>query len=206
MLDSSLRRRIDPPLDAVGRRLARRGVTADQVTIAGSAIGLGAAAAIALGWPLTGLALIVLNRLCDGVDGAVARAGLSRGKGPTDRGGFLDITLDFVFYAAIPLAFAVVDPARNALAAAALLASFVASGATFLAFAIFAQKRGMTTSAQGGKSIYYLAGLAEGTETIAVFGAFCLWPAWFPLLATAFAAVCTVSAAARIVMGWKAFG
>jgi phosphatidylglycerophosphate synthase len=201
MLDSFLRRHIDPPLDAMGRVLARRGVTADQVTLAGWAVGLGAALAIALGAPLTGLAMIVLNRICDGIDGAVARAA-----GPTDRGGFLDIALDFMFYAAIPLAFAIHDPARNALAAAVLLAAFLANGTAFLAYAVIAAKRGLTTQAQGLKSIYYMVGLAEGAETIAVFCAFCLWPRAFPVLALAFAAVCALSAIARLIMGWKSFG
>ncbi len=198
MLDSTLRSWIDPPLDAIGRGLAARGVTADQVTLAGFGIGLGAAAAIASGYPMTGLALITLNRLSDGLDGAVARV-----HGPTDRGGFLDIALDFAFYAAIPLAFAMHDPAGNALPAAVLLAAFLANGATFLAFSTIAAKRGLTTSAQGMKSIYYVAGLAEGAETIAVFCAFCLWPTAFPWLALVFAAVCAASAAARIVMGWR---
>ena len=65
---------------------------------------------------------------------------------------------------------------------------------------------GLATSLQGEKSIYYLAGLAEGTETIAVFCAFCLWPAAFAVIALTFAAVCSVSAISRLVMGWRAFG
>jgi phosphatidylglycerophosphate synthase len=113
--------------------------------------------------------------------------------------GFIDIVCDFLVYAAIPLAFAIADPPANALAAAALLASFIASGVTFLAFATLAAKRGLTTAAQGPKSIYYLAGLAEGAETIIVFAAMMLWPAWFPALAFGFAGLCAVSAAARIV-------
>jgi phosphatidylglycerophosphate synthase len=206
MLDAFLRGWIDPPLNAIGQRLHARGVAADQVTVAGFAIGLGAAVAIAANYSSFGLGLIVLNRLCDGVDGAIARAALTGQSGPTDRGGFLDIALDFAFYAAIPLAFAVQAPAANALAAAFLLAAFLANGAAFLAFAAIAGKRGLTTSAQGAKSIYYVAGLAEGAETIVVFCAFCLWPAAFPWLAAGFAAVCIASAIARVVLGWRTFG
>ena len=200
MLDAVARPLVDAVLDPAGWWLARRGIAANHVTIAGCAIGLGAAAAIAVGHPLVGLGLIILNRVADGLDGAIARATRS-----TDRGAFLDIALDFIFYAAIPLAFAVHDPDRNALAAACLLAAFVANGCAFLAFATIAAKRGLTTSAQGAKSIYYLAGLAEGTETIAVFAVFCLWPAGFAWCAYGFAAICGVSTVARIVVGWKTF-
>ncbi len=89
--------------------------------------------AIALQHYVLGLALLLASRLADGLDGAVAR--LTQ---PTDRGAFLDITLDFLFYASIPLAFAIADPAANALPAAVLLAAFIGTGSSFLAFAVLA--------------------------------------------------------------------
>ena len=119
------------------------------------------------------------------------------------RGGFLDITFDFLVYGAIPLAFAIHDAYANALAAAFLLASFLANGSAFLAFSIMAERRGLTTMRHGLKSIYYLAGIAEGFETIVCMTAFCVWPEWFPHLATAFATLCFISAAARLILGWK---
>ena len=195
MFDARLRPLIDPPLNAAGRRLAAAGVAADAVTLAGFACGMGAALAVWAGTPLLAALLILANRLADGLDGAVARA-----RGRTDRGGYLDIVLDFFFYGAIPFAFALADPAANALAASALLLGFYMNGASFLGFAIMAEKRGLATSAQGAKSLYYLGGLAEGAETIAVFLAFCLFPAAFAPIAWAFAAVCAVSATARLVM------
>lgn len=198
MLDAAIRRLIDAPLNRAGRSLARRGYKADQVTIAGFVIGLGAAFTIAAGPLLLGLGLILLNRLADGLDGAVARASVR-----TDRGGFLDIALDFVFYAAVPTAFAVRDPANNAVAATILLASFLANGGAFLAYAVLAERRGLATTSQGAKSIYYLAGLAEGSETIAVFVVFCLVPAAFPWLAVSFAALCIASAIGRLLLGWR---
>ncbi|MFN8828688.1 MAG: CDP-alcohol phosphatidyltransferase family protein [Labrys sp. (in: a-proteobacteria)] len=199
MLDGLARRVIDPPLNAAGRRLAAAGVTADGVTTAGLVAGLGAAVAIALHAPLLGLVLIGLSRLLDGLDGAVARASAK-----TDRGGYLDIVFDFIFYGAVPLAFAVADPAM-AIPAAVLLFAFYVNGASFLAYAIFAAKRGLETRGRGDKSLYFTAGLAEGTETIAVFVAMCLWPAGFALLAYGFAALCLVTAAARIRLAVDAF-
>ncbi|MDG3042542.1 CDP-alcohol phosphatidyltransferase family protein [Roseicyclus marinus] len=200
MIDAALlplqRRLLTPP----GQWLAARGVRADHLTIAGCLVGLAAAGAAAMG--LYGLALLglALNRLADGLDGAVARV-----TGPTDRGAFLDIALDFVFYAAFPLGFVLADPGANALPGAVLIASFVISGTSFLAFASIAARRGLTAADYPSKGIYYLGGLTEGAETIAVFAAFCLFPAWFPVLASVFAAACAVTGLTRFAAGWRAF-
>ena len=200
MLDGLMRRLIDPPLIWAGRRLANRGVQADWVTLAGLAVGLASALAIVAAADPLALVLLLLSRLLDGLDGAVA--GASR---RTDRGGFIDIIFDFVFYGAIPLAFALRDPAANALAAAVLLFSFYVNGASFLAFAAVAAKRGLSSTARGVKSIYFTAGLAEGTETIVVFAFMMLVPAWFSGLAYAFAALTVVGSAARVALAWAAF-
>jgi phosphatidylglycerophosphate synthase len=164
----------------------------------GCALGLGSALAIVFGQFGIALMLLIANRIGDGLDGAVARATQR-----TDRGAFLDITLDFLVYAVMPLAFATWSPQTNSLPAAFLLASFVANGSAFLAFSIMAERRGFVTTRQGQKSIYYLGGIAEGFETITFMAAFCLFPREFPVLATIFAALCWVSVAGRLVLGWK---
>ncbi|WP_395174426.1 CDP-alcohol phosphatidyltransferase family protein [Roseibium alexandrii] len=199
MFDARLRPMIDPPLNAIGVRLANAGISANMVTVTGFCLGCLAAVSIAFGYFLAGFVLIALNRLFDGLDGAVARASQK-----TDLGGYLDITLDFFFYGAIPLAFAIQAPETNALPAAALLASFYANGSAFLAFAIMAEKRNLSTNHQGAKSLYYIGGLAEGTETIGLFLLMALLPSWFPILAWAFAGVCLVSASARVLIGLRA--
>lgn len=205
MLDGWMRRRIDRPLNLAGQAIARRGISAAQVTLAGLAAGLGAALLIALGAPgWAALALLGAGRIADGLDGAVARAAQDSAK-PSDFGGFLDIFCDIVFYAAVPLAFALRDPA-NGVAAAALLASFYINAASFLGFAILAEKRGLQTRAQGLKSLYYSAGLMEGSETIAFFTAFCLWPHQFQPLALLFAALCLLTALARAILARRQFG
>lgn len=196
MFDARLRPLIDPPLNKLGQRLADLGISANSVTLFGFCLGLLAALAIAFGACFLGFLLIAANRIADGLDGAIARI-----EGKTDLGGYLDITLDFFFYAAIPLAFAIHNPEANALPAAALLCSFYANGSAFLAFAIMAERKGLSTDAQGKKSLYYLGGLAEGTETITLFLLMALTPSWFPVLAWAFAAICAVSAVSRVVIG-----
>ena len=116
-----------------------------------------------------------------------------------------DITLDFLFYASIPLAFALADPAANALAAAVLLAAFIGTGSSFLAFAVLAERRGLKSLAYPSKGLFYLGGLTEATETLACFVAMCLWPAAFAPLALGFAALCALTVLARLRAGWLAF-
>ena len=130
---------------------------------------------------------------------------MARQTRPTARGGFLDISLDFLFYPAIPLAFAMADPPANALAAAVLLAAFVGTGTSFLAFAVLAAKRGLTSAAYPDKSFYFLGGLTEAAETLAFFVAMCLWPQHFAVLAYVFSALCVVTIGMRLYWGWKAF-
>jgi phosphatidylglycerophosphate synthase len=198
VLDRAAGRWLAPPLTRAAQALVRLGIGADAVTLAGFLLGLAAAAAIALQAYLPGLALLLTSRLFDGLDGAVAR--LTQ---PTDRGAFLDITLDFLFYAAIPLAFAIADPALNALPAAVLLAAFIGTGSSFLAFSVLAERRGLKSEAYPNKGLYYLGGLTEATETLVCFALMCLWPAGFPLLAYGFAVLCGLTVLTRLAAGWK---
>jgi phosphatidylglycerophosphate synthase len=200
LLDARLRRVIDPPLQAAAGSLVRVGLGADTVTVLGFGVGLLAMAAVALGHPALGLVLFLLNRLADGLDGAVARQTRL-----TDRGGFLDIVLDFILYSGIVFAFAVRDPA-DALAAAFLTFSFVGTSTSFLAFAIMAAKRGLSSEARGRKSLYYLGGLTEGTETILCFALFCLWPDAFTPVAWGFGALCWLTTAVRVLTGVRVLG
>jgi phosphatidylglycerophosphate synthase len=200
MLDRLALRWLAPPIQAVARGLVRAGIGADTISVVGFGIGIAGALAIALAQPLIGLALLLASRLCDGLDGAVAR--LTQ---PTDRGAFLDIALDFLFYASIPLAFAVADPAANALPAAVLLAAFIGTGSSFLAFAVLAERRGLHSTEYPAKGLYYLGGLTEATETLACFALMCLFPQHFALWAYGFAVLCALTTATRLMAGLKVF-
>ncbi|MDP2015298.1 CDP-alcohol phosphatidyltransferase family protein [Hydrogenophaga sp.] len=200
MLDRLIQQSLKPLLTRVARTLARAGAGADALSVIGFALGMAAALSIVWQHFMAGLVLLLLSRLMDGLDGAVAR--LTQ---PTDRGGFLDITLDFLFYASIPLAFAVADPVHNALPAAVLLASFMGTASSFLAFAIVAAKHNLASTEFPDKSFYFLGGLTEATETIAAFVAMCLWPQWFAPIAYGFAALCAITTALRIGWGWQRF-
>jgi len=198
MLDRFAIAALEPGLKRTARAIVRAGVGADAVTWAGFAIGAASVLAITQQQYLWGLALLLASRVADGLDGAVARL-----TSPTDRGAFLDIALDFIFYASIPLAFAVADPASNALPAAVLLAAFVGTASGFLAYAVMAERRNLSSAAYPGKGLYYLGGLTEATETIACFALMCLWPRHFAWWAYAFAAMCAVTIVARISAGWR---
>lgn len=193
MLDSRIRPLIDPPLDAIGKGLARAGVTANQVTIAGAVIGIAAGVAIGYRYYLLGLALVLLSRLLDGLDGAVARATKQ-----SDFGGYLDIVSDFAFYVAVPLGFGFAV-AANLPFAMILIASFTLTGISFLAYAVMAAKRGRETSAHGKKSFFYNTGLAEGTETIIAFVLMCLLPNNFAIIAVIYSAMCLITVIQRTI-------
>jgi phosphatidylglycerophosphate synthase len=198
MLDRYITPLIRPAVENMARALVRRGVRADHVTLAAFGIGLVAMVCIALRAYSIGAILILASRLCDALDGAVARQTQT-----TDAGGFLDIALDFLFYAGIVLAFALSAPKSNALPAAVLLTAFIGTTSSFLAFATLAAKRGIESMEYPDKSFYFLGGLAEATETLLFFMAMCLWPRWFPQLAYAFAVLCAITTFTRIVGGYQ---
>ncbi|MGI9355788.1 MAG: CDP-alcohol phosphatidyltransferase family protein [Rhizobiaceae bacterium] len=200
MLDAGIRKIIDPALNAGGRWLAAREVTANAVTWAGFGIGAAAAIAISFSWFWTGLVLLLLSRICDGLDGAVARAGLK-----SDLGGFLDIVLDFAFYGLIPVAFILVDPVANGIAGSLLLLSFYGNGASFLTFALMAEKRGIGEEERGSKSLFYTTGLTEATETIAAFVLMCIFPSWFDVIAYVFTAMVVFTTVNRLRQAYEMF-
>lgn len=197
MLDRWTLRLIKRPLHGVARQLDKRNIHANQVTIGGFVLGLTALPLLAFEFYWLALLAIVLNRIADGLDGELARL-----NHPSDGGAFLDIVLDFLFYAAIIAGFALARPDTNALPAALLLFGFMGTGSSFLAFAIQAERRGLTSMSYPSKGFYYLGGITEGTETIAFFVLMCLFPDAFVLLASVFFALCVVTTATRVIGGF----
>lgn len=193
MLDARIRPLIDRPLTMIARGLTTIPVTANQVTLAGFTFGIAAVPFLATQQYTIALGLILINRLLDGVDGALARI-----KGPTDLGGYLDIVLDFIFYSAVIFGFILGRP-ENAIEGAFLILSFIGTGSSFLAFAAMAAKRNLTTQVYGSKTIYYLGGLTEGSETITAFVLFCVFPDAFGLIAIIFGMMCWITTLGRIL-------
>jgi len=199
MFDVALRRLVDPALFRMAHVLAGARISANALTITGAAIGLGAAFFVTQAHYSAALLCIVLNRLFDGLDGAIARI-----NGPTDFGGYLDSLCDFLFYVSVPVAFGIIS-ADNQMPALALVASFTLTAVSFLGYAAIAARRNDDDGAHGPKAFIYSTGLMEGGETIAFFLLFCLFPAFFPTLALIFAALCVLTVAQRVAFAAKSF-
>jgi phosphatidylglycerophosphate synthase len=197
MFDAALRRVIDPPLNLGAQWLAKSGLSANSLTILGACVGIAAAVAVFQQHFSAALALIILNRTLDGIDGAVARI-----NGPTEFGGYLDTLADFLFYVSLPIAFSLTDYG-NLFPALLLVASFTLTAVSFLGFAAIAARSGHKNGAHGPKAFIYSTGLMEGGETIAFFILFCLFPAYFSELAVLFASLCILTVAQRVMLAAK---
>ncbi|RCX03435.1 CDP-alcohol phosphatidyltransferase family protein [Marinomonas foliarum] len=198
MLDTFFIKSLKHPLHLSALLIDKLGVKADWITLFGFTMGMMVLPALYFGDMSLALVLVVINRVMDGLDGAVARI-----QGPTDLGGYLDITLDFIFYSAVVFGFALMNPLENALAASFLIFSFMGTGSSFLAFAIMAEKRNIERLEYGRKSLYFLGGLAEGAETIAFLILICMLPNYFAVLAYVFGVVCWITTATRIYAGYR---
>ena len=95
-------------INVAGTYLGQIGISANVVSWTGFVIGIFAVNFIAMemyGWALLA---ILLNRLSDGLDGAIARS-----TKVTDFGVFLDATLDYIFYGGVILLLPLANPAAN---------------------------------------------------------------------------------------------
>jgi phosphatidylglycerophosphate synthase len=190
VLDAHTRRLVAPAVEATAGRLHRAGVSPTAVTAVGFAAGVAACVAAAFAaWPLA-LVLWLANRALDGLDGPLARL-----RGASDRGGFLDIVADFTVYGGFVLGVAVAEPDAR-LACVALLVAYYVSGTAFLAWSSLAERRVLTTGDE--RSLRFVGGLAEGTETIAVYVLFCLLPGSAETIAWAFTAIVAITALQRV--------
>ena len=185
MLDAPFRKLADPVLAGAGARLGARG---DLLSVAGFAVGIAAIPAIAAHDYLVGLALILLSRLIDALDGAMARQARATG-----RSAFLDMTLDLIVFAGLPFAFALADPSRG-LAASFFIFAIAASGASAVFYGGVSSREGST-----GEIVFgYVGRVMEDTELTLAFVVACLFPQWFSLIAYIAGALCFVTAGARI--------
>jgi phosphatidylserine synthase len=180
----------------VGGWLFRRGVSAKAVTGAGWTIGVVACVAVRLGFWVLALVAWLLNRVIDGIDGAVARR-----EGATDRGGYLDLMADFSIYSGFVVAVAVAMPAAR-LASAVLLFTYYLSGAALLAASGLLDRTG--AAGRDERSIRFLGGLAEGVETTIAYVLIIVASSRAALIEWVFAAMVFVTAIQRVVWASRA--
>ncbi|WJL96693.1 CDP-alcohol phosphatidyltransferase family protein [Microbacterium sp. ET2] len=206
MLDAALRPLLARPLEALTTLLDRPGVTPDRLTVAGLVLGLGSAAAAAFQLWVPALVLWLVSRVVDGLDGTLARRrAVARGdaEGGTHAGGFLDIAADFVVYGATVAGVAIGATAGGApwWPFLLVLLAYYINGTAFLAFSSIAERAGRRID--DGRSLSFLGGLAEATETIAVHALWLILPFWAAEIAVVWAVIVGVSAAQRIVVGYR---
>lgn len=200
MLDATARAALSGTFDRLAVALDRTWITPDRLTVAGLVLGLaGAVAAAGQLWWLA-LALWLVSRLADGVDGPLARRRKRAGEMSSEAGGFLDITADFTVYGAFVVGVGLGWGGSLVPFLAVLLAYYI-NGAAFLAFSSIAERTGRQID--DGRSLSFLGGLAEGTETILVHSLWCVIPFAAGHLAWAWAAVVGVSATHRVMVGYR---
>ncbi len=172
------------------------------LTITLLALLAGIASAVAAAFAVWSVALLLwlLNRILDGFDGTLARVQRRQ----SDLGGYLDIVLDFVVYAAVPLGIAIaLDSRATWLALAVLQATFFVNSASWMYLAAVLERRGQGAASRGEMTTVTMPrGLVAGTETVIFFTLFLIWPAHFVALAAIMAAGVAVGIMQRIV--WAA--
>ncbi|MFC4494683.1 CDP-alcohol phosphatidyltransferase family protein [Streptomyces ovatisporus] len=201
MLDVQARAALTGPLERAAAGLDRPGVTPNRLTAAGVVLGLAGAGCAATGWWAAAAVLWLLSRLADGLDGPLARR-----RGADGAGGFLDITADFLVYGAFVVGVAV-GVGGSALPFLVVLLAYYVNGTAFLAFSSIAERAGRREVEDDrlsrGRSLNFLGGLTEGTETIAVHTLWCLLPGIAHTVAWVWAGAVGVTAVHRVVTGYR---
>ncbi|GAB3526351.1 CDP-alcohol phosphatidyltransferase family protein [Arthrobacter monumenti] len=209
MFDARLRPLLSPALDTVAGWLDRPWITPDRLTGLNLLLGLVSAALAASQQWLPALVAWLLCRAADGVDGPLARRrtqeGPANGQNPdSGRGGFWDISADFVVYGATVAGVGIgATTAFDApwLPFLAVMFAYYINGSVFLAFSSIAEKTGRQKD--DGRSLSFLGGLAEGAETVLVHSLWLIFPAASWQIAAVWAFVVLVSATHRIVSGYR---
>lgn len=198
MLDMILRpikeRVLTPLAAAVGRR-----VSPMAVTIAAFVAGMMAALFAARAMEGAALAAWIMNRVLDGFDGTLARTQ----KTQSDLGGYVDLLLDFIVYAAIPIALVAAAPVARwptlAVSALVLLGVFYVNAASWMYLAAVLEKRGTGARSRGElTSVAMPEGLIGGTETVVLYTLFFVLPAHLGLLFTLMSVLVSITIGQRL--------
>jgi phosphatidylglycerophosphate synthase len=204
VLDGVARRLLEPGLDRLAAAVDRPWVTPDRITAAGLVLGLGSAGAAALQWWPPAVVLWLVSRAADGLDGPLARRRRAHTEGDAGAGGFFDIIADFAVYGSGVVGVAVGTAGTGHgpwWPFLLVLLAYYLNGAAFLAFSSIAERSGRRLD--DGRSLSFIGGLAEGTETIAVHALWLLLPGVAWQLAVAWAVVVLLSAGQRSWAGYR---
>jgi len=203
MFDRRIQKFTQKPLVLIAKIIIKL-IKPNHMTILGFILGLLMCVLVFFQFYLTALILLVLNRLCDGLDGTMARLTI-----PSPLGGYLDIVFDFTIYSGFVLAFGLSN-SNYTIISMVLLFLYIGTGTTFLArAAIQTQLDKIPESSDSKKelpkSFYYSSGLIEGTETT-IFMVLCLLlPNFYIFISIIFGILCLITFVSRIVVCYKEF-
>ena len=204
MFDRSIQRLTQKPLSILGKFLLKI-FKPNQITIIGFFFGTVMCFLIFIHSYFLAILFLFLNRLCDGLDGVMARQ-----TSPSPLGAYLDIILDFIIYAAFVLVFSLQNEI-NLLTGVFLLFSYICTGTTFLTQAIiqpqldYSQQDHDDVKDEIPKSFIYASGLIEGSETIFFMFICLILPNAFPILGFLFGMLCLITAIARVIIFYKKY-
>lgn len=203
MFDRSIQRLIQKPLSFLGKFLLKI-LQPNQITFIGFFFGILMCFLIFIHSYFLAILFLFLNRLCDGLDGVMARQ-----TSPSPLGAYLDIILDFIIYAAFVLVFSL-ENEINLLTGVFLLFTYICTGTTFLTQAIIQPQLDYSQQQDNvedeiPKSFIYASGLIEGTETIFFMFLCLIMPKAFPILGFLFSVLCLITAIARVIIFYKKY-
>ena len=203
MFDRSIQRLIQKPLSFLGKFLLKI-LQPNQITFIGFFFGILMCFLIFIHSYFLAILFLFLNRLCDGLDGVMARQ-----TSPSPLGAYLDIILDFIIYAAFVLVFSL-ENEINLLTGVFLLFTYICTGTTFLTQAIiqpqldYSQQQD-NVEGEIPKSFIYASGLIEGTETIFFMFLCLIMPKAFPILGFLFSVLCLITAIFKLIIFYKKY-
>ena len=203
MFDRSIQRLIQKPLSFLGKFLLKI-LQPNQITFIGFFFGILMCFLIFIHSYFLAILFLFLNRLCDGLDGVMARQ-----TSPSPLGAYLDIILDFIIYAAFVLVFSL-ENEINLITGVFLLFTYICTGTTFLTQAIIQPQLDYSQQQDNvedeiPKSFIYASGLIEGTETIFFMFLCLIMPKAFPILGFLFSILCLITAIARVIIFYKKY-
>lgn len=207
MFDARLRSALAPALDAGARVVDVSWVTPNRLTGLNLGFGLLSAVLAATQQWIPALILWLLCRVADGLDGPLARRRAGESSPSSGQGGFWDICADFIVYGATVVGVAIgAGAAFDApwLPFLLVLFAYYINGGAFLAFSSIAEKEGRALD--DGRSFSFIGGLAEGAETVLVHSLWLIFPFAAAPIAAVWALLVGLSAAQRVVAGYRALG
>ena len=197
MFDRQIQKYTQRPLQYIAK-LFLKFISPNLMTLIGFSFGILMCLTIIIDQYLIAIIFLFLNRLSDGLDGAMARL-----QTPTPLGGYLDIVLDFLIYGGFVLSFGITEQ-NNTFLSMILLFCYIGTGSTFLAkAAILPSLTNQNLNEEIPKSFHYAVGLVEGTETIIFMFLCLLFPSLFIYLASIFILLCIITIVFRIIVFYR---